>query len=269
MTLILERRSRSARWSRRIAVFSAVLLVMAGLAHRYGMADTISLFWIVGAVGVLALLGLALALAGLSKVWRDGGIGARDGFVGAGVALLVLMPFLVAGYRFFAFPPLNDISTDLVDPPRFAFLQGMRTPPMNEIGPIGEEAAVAQQQSYPEITGRRYDLPADRVLAIVRQLAAARSWSVVFAPDAVGDEPVAAETTIEAVAYSLLLAIPSDVAIRIVDEQGSTYVDMRSASRYGLHDFGENARRIGAFLAELDAEASLQAGVTIEAPSEQ
>jgi uncharacterized protein (DUF1499 family) len=85
----------------------------------------------------------------------------------------------------------------------------------------------------------------------------------------VGDEPVAAETTIEAVAYSLLLAIPSDVAIRIVDEQGSTYVDMRSASRYGLHDFGENARRIGAFLAELDAEASLQAGVTIEAPSEQ
>lgn len=242
---------------------------MAGLAHRYGMTDTVSLFWIVGAVGLLALLALALALAGLSRIWRDGGIGARDGLVGAGVALLVLVPFAVAGYRFFAYPPLNDISTDLVDPPRFAFLQGMRTPQMNAIGPIGDEAAAVQQQSYPEITGRRYDLPADRVLAIVRQLAAARSWSVVFSPDTEGDGSAAADTTLEAVAYSPLLAIPSDVAIRIVEEQGSTYVDMRSASRYGLHDFGENARTIAAFLADLDAEASLQAGVTVAEPAEQ
>ncbi len=268
MALILERRSRSAWWSRRVAVFSAVLLAMAGLTHRYGMIDTVSLFWIVGAAGVLALLGLTLAMAGLSQIWREGWTGARDGLLGAGVALVVLMPFLIAGYRFFAYPALVDISTDLVDPPRFAFLQGMRMPQMNEIGPIGEEAAAVQQHNYPEITGRRYDLAAERTLAIVRQLAAARSWSVVFSSDAVGDEPIAADTTIEAVVYSLLLAIPSDVAIRIVDEQGSTYVDMRSASRYGLHDFGENARTIEAFLSDLDAEASLQVGVTVDEPSE-
>lgn len=269
MALILERRSRSAWWSRRIAVFSAVLFLMAALAHRYGLIDTVSLFWIVGLVGALALLGLALALAGLSRIWRDGGLGAGDGLLGAAAALLVLMPFLVSGYRFFAYPLLNDISTDLVDPPRFVFLQGMRTPQMNAIGPIGEEAAAIQQERYPGITGRRYDLAADRVLAIVRQLAAARSWAVVFSPEIVRDEPVAVDTTLEAVAYSLLLAVPYDVAVRIIDEQGSTYVDMRSASRYGLHDFGENARRIAAFLSDLDAEASLQAGVRVEEPSEQ
>ncbi len=269
MTLFLERRSRSAWWSRRIAVFSAVLFVMAGLTHRYGLVDTVSLFWIVGAAGVLAVIGLGLALAGLSGIWREGGIGARDGLIGAAAALLVLVPFVVSGYRFFAYPLLNDISTDLVDPPRFAFLQGMRTPQMNEIGPIGEVAAAVQQESYPEITGRRYDLSADRILMIVRQLATARSWTVVISPDVGSDEPIGGETTIEAVASSPLLAIPYDVAIRIVDEQGSTYVDMRSASRFGLHDFGENARRIGAFLSDLDAEASLQAGVTVEEPSEQ
>ncbi len=269
MTLILERRSRSAWWSRRIAVFSAVLFVMAGLTHRNGLIDTVSLFWVVGAVGVLAALAMILAAAGLSRIWRDGDGGARDGLVGAAVALLVLTPFAVAGYRFFAYPLLNDISTDLEDPPRFDVLQGARTPQMNEIVPIGEEAAIVQQESYPEITGRRYDLTADRVIAIVRQLAAASSWTVVSMPDVARDEPVAGDTTFEAVAYSVLLAIPYDVVIRIGDEQESTYVDMRSASRYGLHDYGENARRIATFLAALDAEASVQAGVTVEEPSAQ
>lgn len=269
MTLLLERRSRSAWWSRRIAVFSAVLFVTGGLTHRYGLIDTVSLFWIIGVVGGLAALGLVLGLAGLSRVWREGEIGARDGLLGTAVALLVLMPYLVSGYLFFACPLLNDISTDLADPPRFAFLQGMRTSEMNVVAPIGEEAAAIQQENYPEITGRRYDLPADRVLGIVRHLAAARSWAVVHLPAVAGDGPVAADTTLEAVAYSYLLAIPYDVAVRIIDEQGTTYVDMRSASRYGLHDFGENARRIAAFLSDLDAEASLQAGVVVGGASEQ
>ena len=93
MTLILERRSRSAWWWRRIAVFSAVLFVMAGLTHRNGLIDTVSLFWVVGAVGVMAALAMILAAAGLSRIWRDGGGGARDGLVCAAVALLVLTPF--------------------------------------------------------------------------------------------------------------------------------------------------------------------------------
>lgn len=138
---------------------------------------------------------------------------------------------------------------------------------MNDLGPIGAEAAAVQQERYPEITGRRYDLGADRVLGIVRHLMAARGWAVLHSPDAARDEPIASDVTLEAVAYSLIVAIPGDVAVRILDEQGSTYVDMRSASRFGLHDFGENARRIASFLADLDAEAALQAGVTV-GPSE-
>ena len=267
--VILERRSRSTWWSRRIAVFAAVLFAMAALCHRHELIDTVTLFWIVGGVGTLAVLGLGLAAAGLSQIWREGDLGARDGVIGVLVALLVLAPFFVSGYRFFAYPALNDVSTDLADPPRFTFLQAARTPQMNPLGPIGEAAAALQQERYPEITGRRYDLAADRILGIVRQLTADRGWTVVYAPNIAREEPVAGDATFEAVAYSLLLAIPSDVAIRIVDEQGSTYVDMRSASRYGLHDFGDNARRIDAFLSDLDTEAALQAGVTVEEPADQ
>lgn len=250
-------------------MFAAVLFAMAALSHRHELIDTVTLFWVVGGVGTLAVLGLGLAAAGLSQIWREGDLGARDGVVGVLVALLVLAPFFVSGYRFFAYPALNDVSTDLADPPRFTFLQAARTPQMNPLGPIGEAAAALQQERYPEITGRRYDLAADRIVGIVRQLTADRGWTVVYAPNIAREEPVAGDATFEAVAYSLLLAIPSDVAIRIVDEQGSTYVDMRSASRYGLHDFGDNARRIDAFLSDLDTEAALQAGVTVEEPADQ
>lgn len=267
MALILERRSRSAWWSRRIAVFSAVLFCMAALGHRYGLVDTIPFFWTLGVIASLALLALCLAAVGLSRIWQEGGRGARDGIFGALVALLVLAPFIVSGYRFFAYPALHDISTDFVDPPRFAFLPVSRTAQMNVLGDmLAPEAAVIQQQRYPEVTGRRYELIADRVLATVRQLATGRGWALVASLERAPEEPFGA-VTIEAVARSLLLAFPHDVAIRIVDEDGSTYVDMRSASRYGLHDFGENARLIDAFLRDLDREVSLQAGVTVEEPS--
>jgi uncharacterized protein (DUF1499 family) len=67
------------------------------------------------------------------------------------------------------------------------------------------------------------------------------------------------EYLLEAVATTFLLGFPSDVAIRLTDEGESTYVDMRSASRYGRDDFGDNARRISAFLDRLDAEMAGQA----------
>jgi uncharacterized protein (DUF1499 family) len=58
---------------------------------------------------------------------------------------------------------------------------------------------------------------------------------------------------LNAVAYSYLLGFPSDVSVRIEDRGESTYVDMRSASRYGRHDLGENATRIERFMRDLDA----------------
>ena len=39
-----------------------------------------------------------------------------------------------------------------------------------------------------------------------------------------------------------------DVAIRVRREDDETVVDLRSASRVGLHDLGANAERIRAFV---------------------
>ncbi len=59
-------------------------------------------------------------------------------------------------------------------------------------------------------------------------------------------------TYVEAVSRSLIMGFTSDVVVRIVEEDQTTLVDMRSSSRWGPHDLGSNAARITGFLRELD-----------------
>jgi uncharacterized protein (DUF1499 family) len=68
------------------------------------------------------------------------------------------------------------------------------------------------------------------------------------------DQAVGSLATIEAAASTPVFGFVDDVVIRMqVAEDGSTQVDMRSASRSGVHDLGENARRIKSFFTKLDA----------------
>jgi len=51
---------------------------------------------------------------------------------------------------------------------------------------------------------------------------------------------------------SLILGIPHDMIIRLSEEEETTYVDMRAATRDGDHDLGLNAELIRTFLRDLD-----------------
>ena len=59
---------------------------------------------------------------------------------------------------------------------------------------------------------------------------------------------------IDAVDRTLIMGFPEDITIRIKPLAGQTRIDVRSASRYGRNDFGTNAKRIGAFARELQAQ---------------
>lgn len=270
MAVLVERRTSSAAgWSRRLAWFSAVLFVVAGGAHRYGLLETVAFLWLLGIVGAVAVGALMLAAAGFLRAWTFGDRGATNAAIGGSVALVVLLPFFVSGYRVFAYPGLSDISTDLSDPPLLVAAARLRTPVMNAVTAIGPEAAAIQQENYPEVTGRRYDLSIDRVEVIVDGLVAAHRWKVLGTSMHAGSGDADPESiTIELVAATPILGFPSDVAIRLADEGEATYVDMRSASRFGRHDLGDNARRIDGFLVELDTEVALQAGIAPPEPQD-
>lgn len=260
------RTTRAAGLSRGLASFSAVLLITAVLGHRRGLVDTVAFFWVLGIVALLAAFALLFSGFAFSRLWKFGDQGGHDLTIGAVLGLIVLAPFAFTAYQIATSPMLRDISTDADDPPALTAAASLRTPDMNRLEPATAGERALQAQAYPLVAGRRYDLSLDRVLDSVKTVLARQGWELVVAPPAA--EQAGGEVDIEAVARSLVLSLPSDVAIRVVDDGDSTFVDMRSASRYGRHDLGENAQRISSFLTELDQEIATQAGTATTPPVE-
>lgn len=70
--------------------------------------------------------------------------------------------------------------------------------------------------------------------------------------DAGPAEPLPTSALIQYRTRTLVLGIPQDVLIRLSEEEETTFVDMRAATRDGDHDLGINAELIQQFLRDLD-----------------
>lgn len=258
MTEYPERRTtRAAGWARRTAAFSAILLASAWIGHHFGLVEHLAYLWVLALVALFAAAALIFAVFAFSRLWQYGDIGGRDLTIGALIALLVLAPYGVAAYWIATYPPLRDISTDADNLLPLA-TAARRTPDMNVLTAPTPGERRLQDENYPLVAGRRYDLPFDAVVDAVEAVLQRHDWRLA-APIPPADE-AKGELVISAVAPSFILELPADVAIRVVSEDESTLVDMRSASCYGRHDLGDNAARIVNFLSELDQQINGQIG---------
>lgn len=260
-----QRRSRASGWCRSTAAFAAVLAIVVWVGHHFGLVETLGYLWVLGLVALLAALALILATFAFSRIWTYGDSGGRDLVVGVLIALVVLSPYAFIAYLMLIYPPLRVVTTDYETPPALPTATS-RTPDMNELMPQSPGERRLQAQAYPLVTGRRYQLPFDETLAAVNKVLARQGWKVDAPPaaatlgtDADADAE-ADEATVGALAASFILELPVDVSVRVAIDGDATLVDMRSASRYGRHDLGDNARRITAFLAELDQQVAGAAG---------
>lgn len=187
----------------------------------------------------VALAGCLAALVGL-MVWLR-----NRKSTGFAVLLGLVLSLPVAGMGI-AFdmaarmtPPINDISTDTQDPPVFWFTAT----------PTDYPSANAEPQSaaYPGVRPLDLDLTFDDAFGLALALVEERGWLVLSAdPD---------ESQIEAIATSRLFGFEDEVAIRVTETDSGTRIDMRSRSRLGQVDRGANARRITAFMSDLDARS--------------
>lgn len=262
MAINFERRiSSMAEWARRISGFALVLLITAGLGHRYGLTETPAFLWTLALVAILAIIGLALSAGGFARLWSYGDIAGRASLMAAILSILVLIPFGVSTWLYLRLPALTDITTDLVHPPDFVIAPQFRNEQMNPILPISQTAAALQLQNYPEITGRRLDASPDRVLAAIAPVINSFGWKVR------GHFPASAhmsELSIEMEAPSFFLRFPADAVLRMSNEEESTFIDLRIATPYGRHDLGVNARSILNFLAALESELDRQSLLIID-----
>jgi len=243
--------ARSAVWARRLAAFALAAAAVSVLLARLHAADPASALAVFGAALLLAAFAALLAVSAAAVIWRDGLRGAGQtalAFVLA--ALLFAYPIYLAGVAF-AFPPVNDVTTNIKSPPPFMFsvkareARGFAEPPPT---PSREELQT-QRAVYPDIGTIMVEMDSTAAYQLAMSVAKDLGWKIVDSepPNLNGD----GAALIEATARSLFFGFVSDIAIRIRPGATQTAIDLRSVSRVGGHDFGANARRIRKFAAAI------------------
>ena len=177
----------------------------------------------------------AAVLGAIALLWprsRARGIAAPAFALILGLAVLYVPLQFQSQAR--AVPPINDITTDTDDPPRY--MTTARTYP-------GADFARAQRAAYPDIAPLTLPMAPREAFAHALAAAEAMGWEVV------GRDPAAG--TIEAVDTTKWFGFRDDIAIRVRPAEAGSRVDVRSKSRVGRSDLGTNARRIRAYLQQL------------------
>ena len=241
-----------ARWSCRIALFSLSLLLATLALHRLGSFPTnvaMNLFMVAYAGAGLAVLVGAVALA---QIWRSGFGGAGSAAIGILLPLIAFAGPLAYLTAFLNLPRINDVTTDLAAPPRFAVL-AKRNDGANSTAYPGQNFAQLQAKAYPDLRTLVTDRSAEETFELVEEAVRRMRWRVAAAEPPTGR---AAKTgVLEATDQTLLVGFTDDIIIRVEGTATRARVDVRSASRYGSFDFGQNATRVRRFLAELQARA--------------
>ncbi len=212
----------------------------AALAH-FGVLEPIQGFGLFGLGLLSALIGGLLGAAGLWATRAGSNRSGRGLAVVGLVAAVVAVGAVAIGRSPGAdAPAINDISTDLVDPPAFPSDPSGRGRDM--AFPDGFAEQIEATPSYQDLQPIRFARPPADVLREAEQAAHALDWENVVADPAAGIV-TASETT-------KLFRFVDDVVIRVRDDgTGGSVVDVRSKSRDGKGDIGANAARIRRFYA--------------------
>lgn len=241
--------SQLAAWSSRLAIFALAVAALSVAILRAGLLEIQPALATVAAALLFAVVAIGLAFLAFVAIWRNGLAGLGRALLGLvlGAALLAYPVYLAQrGYRY---PAISDVSTDAANPPRFIALAAQR--PADRIA-YPAAAAPLQRAAYPDIVPLELALPLRSSYDVVLGVLNKRKWAFIES------QPPAAnrrEAVIETTARTPLMGFRDDVVIRVSAVAGGTRIDLRSASRFGTHDFGANAARLRGLLEEID-EAS-------------
>jgi uncharacterized protein (DUF1499 family) len=238
--------SRLATWSGRLAWFALAVAVFSIIIVRSGILEIGPALATFAASLIFAGLAIVLAFGGFVVIWRQGlaGLGRAVTGLVLGLALLAYPGYLA--YRASKLPEISDITTDAAEPPRFDVLARLR--PRGSSTYPGAQTAALQHKAYPDLDALEYSAPAQLSYKVALDVVTKRHWHVV---DEVPPAP-RRDGSIEAVARTLIMGFRDDVVVRVRAAGQGSRIDVRSASRYGLHDFGVNAKRVAALLADID-----------------
>ena len=230
-----------SRWLRPLAVIVALvalaMLAMSGPGVRFELFSYrtgLTLFRWSAYAGIAAIVAGVIALA-VPASRRRGRVLPIVALLIGGLALAVPLQLQRQAQ---GVPPINDITTDTQNPPRY-MTANLAYP--------GEAFARQQRAAYPDIQPVMLAMPPRQAFERAVKAAESMGWEVVGRDAAAG--------TLEAVDTTRWFGFKDDIAVRVTAaDAGSPHlsrVDIRSKSRVGRSDLGANARRIRAYAQQL------------------
>jgi hypothetical protein len=228
-----------------VAVASAAAMVFSGIGYRLDLYHFRVGFTILRWAFWFALAGALLSVAGFA-IARDR---SRGTIVAAiiGVVVGVVTAYVPWSLKQTAesLPYIHDISTDTANPPEFVAAARLRKAGDHPVTYDGKEVADLQQKAYPDLVSLTTKAPAEKVFEAAKAAIASMGMQL--------SEADAVQGRIEATQTSLLYGFTDDMVVRVASGADGTKVDVRSKSRVGRSDLGQNAKRIRVFLQKLQA----------------
>jgi len=239
------------------AIIGPLIFLLAALGYRLGMLDlSTSLGTMTMTMGPVVLFtGLIISLFSVLMSWF---MQPKKGLLLSLIALLIPLGGLIKGYSIYStgqsLPAIHDITTDSQDPPMFTKaildLRGETSNPTNYFENRDKRenklVSILQAENYPEIRPVLLSENTDVVFGVVKDRVRRKGWNVVTEDADAG--------IVEATVTSFWYGFKDDVILRIrPSKNGGSIVDMRSTSRVGQSDLGDNAERLNALIKELQA----------------
>jgi uncharacterized protein (DUF1499 family) len=240
----LENPSRVATLASHLGVAGVLALAVGVLAIQIRAVSPFvgfRLFLLGGLCGLLALLFGAVGL------WRTRAAAGREGrgraLRGAllGAAILALIAASAGSAR--GLPRINDITTNLDDPPVFVHAGQLPGNEGRDLSYPAEAFAEQQRAGYPDLAPIVLGLGLPEAFERAKSAAEALGWKITHADPAAG--------VLEATETSRIFRFVDDICVRLRADGAGTIVDVRSKSRVGQGDMGANAKRIRAFRSRL------------------
>jgi hypothetical protein len=245
-------------------VLAFLIGLTASFGTKFGWWDyKLGLFTLFPWCVYIGLAGLALGIAwAATAAVNNNGAATRWGVLGlVGSAVVVSVP-LYDLYSSWNSPPIHDVATDTANPPQFRAILALRSaanatnsPNYNGSAVIqwrGKSVSLAQatHEAYPDIFMNNGFLGTTPTKLYARALQAAQNmgWTIV------AQNPN--EGRIEATDSSFFFGLTDDIVIRVRPSGLGARLDIRSESRVGEADGGDNAARIRAYFKALAATRS-------------
>jgi len=221
------------------SVIALVLLFLGPVGTRLGIwGFQTGLLLIVPAGVLLAAIGLLVGLISIFVSKKRGFVGDPPSlFISIAICALILGTMGLQFQKGASVPAIHNISTDVVDPPRFTeAIVALRGENSNPLAYNADELAVTQQGAYPKVRTLQVS---SGVAETVRNAAAAlerMGLEIVTVDEGLG--------IVEATDTTFWFGFKDDVVVRVREEDDGSIVDVRSVSRVGVSDLGKNADRI-------------------------